>query len=448
MYRKRNLWYFTGVALLFCLFCIPNQAFAQNFYNVDCSNNPQPFTTINSVLPLVVSGDYVLVTGTCTEDVSLNRLTNIYLGAPWGLTMNLVGSLSISDSQGLFVYGMNITSATTNGISIQYSHDIAINACTSNNNSGNGLRVANNSAVTVENFGNFNNNASEGIHVEGNSSVNLSAWGGLIDVSNNVGAGLYGDRSDVIVVGNVRIANNKAIPNSPFLSGFGVDFRGAARGLLFGLWAPLVIEGNETGGVSLQENAELSLLGGNIYPDWKPIVIRSNGSTGVSAAFGSQLTFFSGDAGVQVLNHSSVGVDVYANSQAFFHGDTQIMRNGFSTDSSRAGLRIDGNSEAFLRGAEVSLNGGPGILALTNSSVDFSGVKFLANGNGPIVCDSSAYMVNDWANTYANQWQSVPCKVPHTLGNHRHFDTNIHVPDWSRNKAIEQKYAKLAVRKR
>lgn len=445
MDRNRNRRYFIGAVLFFCLFCIPNLASAQNYYFVDCSGNtPGTYPSINSVLPLLMTGDMVLVTGNCTEDVSLNRLIGVYLGAPWGQTMNLMGSLSISDSQALFIYGMNITSVSTNGIFVHYSHDIAIDSCTSNSNVGNGLRVEGNSDVSVQDFGSFNNNAAGGISVEGNSSVSLNAWGGLIDVSNNVGSGLYAARGDITVLGNARIANNKTTPDSPFFSGFGIDFRGAARGLLLGLWAPLVIEGNETGGISLQENAELSILGGNVYPSWTAVIIQSNGSTGISAAFGSQLTFFAGDAGVQILNHADVGVDVYANSQAFFHGDNKIVHNGFGSDPSRAGLRIDGNSEAFLRGGQILQNGGPGILALVNSSVDFSGVTFQSNGNGPIVCDSSAYMVSDLIN---KNGASVPCKVPHNLGNHRHFDTAIHVPDWSRNRAIADKYRKLASRK-
>lgn len=273
--------------------------------------------------------------------------------------------------------------------------------------------------------------------------MSLTAWGGLIDVSNNTSSGLYASRADITVVGNARIANNKAIPGSPFVSGFGIDFRGAARGLLFGLWGPLTIEGNDVAGVSLQENAELSLLGGNVISGSTPIILQSNGDTGISAAFGSQVTSYAGDAGVQILNHKSAGVDVYGKSQAFFHGDTQIVHNGFGLDPSRAGLRIDGNSEAFLRGGKFLQNGGPGILLLVNSSVDFSGLTFQSNGNGPIVCDSSAFMVSDWITPSV----SAPCKVPHNLGNHRQLDAGMSVPDWSRNKAVEQKYAKLAARK-
>lgn len=139
-------------------------------YMVDCSGStPGAYTSINSVVPLLMNGDMVLVTGTCTEDVSLNRLTGVYLGAPWGQTMNLLGSLSIGDSQALFIYGMNITSTSTHGIFVQYSHDISIDSCTSSNNAGNGLLVQGGSVVAVQNFGTFDNNASEGIHVEGNS---------------------------------------------------------------------------------------------------------------------------------------------------------------------------------------------------------------------------------------------------------------------------------------
>jgi len=86
--------------------------------------------------------------------------------------------------------------------------------------------------------------------------------------------------------------------------------------------------------------------------------------------FGSQATFFNS---AQITGHSSAGVDVYANSQAYFSGANVVQSNGSSGDSRSAGIRVDGNSEAFLRGGDVSQNVGPGVLALINSSADFSG---------------------------------------------------------------------------
>jgi hypothetical protein len=438
MYPNRNPKYLIGVALFFCLFFFPNIASAQNYYFVDCSGNtPGAYLTIASLPPLM-NGDTVQVTGTCTENVSLNRLNGVYFGAPWNQTMYLIGSLSITDSQNLFIYGMNISSASGDGIRIFSSSDIVLNSCTSNNNHGKGLSVDGQSFVEIENTGSYSNNGDAGINMGGHSFVTLLAWGtGFIDVSNNVGSGVYVDRSDFQSLGNVTIMNNKAVPAPTSVTGFGLDFRGASIGYLGGLFGPNTVANNQNGGISLQENAEISLWGA-------PNIIQGNGPTGISVGFGSQLTLYDGS---QVLNHSEVGVDVFAKSQAYFYGSNQLMHNGFGSDPERAGLRIDGNSESFLRGGEISQNGGPGILALVNSSVDFSGVVFRSNAGGPIVCDSSAYMISDLTSTNTYPGTSLPCKVPHSLGNHRHPGSAIHVPDWSRYKAIEDKYHKLATLK-
>jgi len=55
----------------------------------------------------------------------------------------------------------------------------------------------------------------------------------------------------------------------------------------------------------------------------------------------------SGPLGALITDHTSAGVELYANSQAYFLGTNQVMRNGSSTDPRSAGIRLDGNSEVF-----------------------------------------------------------------------------------------------------
>lgn len=130
----------------------------------------------------------------------------------------------------------------------------------------------------------------------------------------------------------------------------------------------------------------------------QPNLIQGNGPFGVAAGLGSQVTFaqITGTVNAQITDHTSAGVDLYGNSQAYFLGTNQVLRNGTVTDPRSAGIRVDGNSEAFLRGGQVAQNKGPGILALVNSSVDFTGVNFSGNAEGEITdCDSSSWMVSD-----------------------------------------------------
>ena len=47
-----------------------------------------------------------------------------------------------------------------------------------------------------------------------------------------------------------------------------------------------------------------------------------------------------------------------------------------------AGIVVDGNSEAYLRGGQITMNQGPAMLVLVNSSADFTGGGKPAMPNG------------------------------------------------------------------
>jgi hypothetical protein len=179
-------------------------------------------------------------------------------------------------------------------------------------------------------------------------------------------------------------------------------------------------------------------------------VIQGNGPVGVSVGLGSQVTFFdiTGAFNAQITDHTAAGVDLYANSQAYFNGSNQILRNGTLSDPRSAGIRVDGNSEVFLRGGQVAQNSGPGILALVNSSADFTGVSFSGNAGGEIItCDSSSWMVSDLTRPGSTvSTAGVVCKTPHALGNRDVFKALPTTPDWSGHKAQYDKYAKAAVK--
>jgi hypothetical protein len=177
----------------------------------------------------------------------------------------------------------------------------------------------------------------------------------------------------------------------------------------------------------------------------QPIIVQGNGPVGISVGFGSQLTMYDE---VQVTNHTDVGVDVFGNSQAYIYGPNQISNNGTDrSNPARAGLRVDGNSEAYLSGGQISQNGGPGILALVNSSLDFTGVTFAANNGGPVACDSSSWMVSDQTGTSSganpNPGALMPCRVPNDLGRRPHPIPVFQAPDVSRFKALGAKYQQL-----
>ncbi len=416
--------------------CFPAASRAQLV--VDCTGaTPGAFTTINAALPSAGPGTFILVTGPCTEDVALANQTNLFLGAWYGTRATVNGQISISDSHGIYLYGLNVSSATRSGISVSSTQAVIIDSCTSNGNAGNGLDLNGGSEALIISPASFDNNASGGIHLYTNSIVQLTSWNGQpIDISNNRGPGVWASQASFLTFGHTTIANNVLGTGSS--SGFGVDLRGGAKAQFGGISGPNIITGNQSGGVSLQETAEASF-----FNFGSQTLIQNNGPVGVTASFGSQVTFFDD---VEVSGHSGPALDLYGNSQGYLFGANYFHNNGTAGDPRSAAIRVDGNSEAFLRGGLVSQNIGPAILALVNSSVDFTGVSFSSNTGGVIACDSSAYMASDLA-TGLNTAPGVTCRMPHSLGNHSINKLQSALPDWSAIKALQAKYMARATRK-
>jgi hypothetical protein len=132
-------------------------------------------------------------------------------------------------------------------------------------------------------------------------------------------------------------------------------------------------------------------------------LIQNNGPVSVTAGFGSR----SPSALTSVSGHSGPALDLYASTGLPF-GANYLHNNGGRRPRSAAIIRVDGNSEAFLRGGSVSQNIGPAILAC-ELQCDFNGVTFSSNTGGVIACDSSAYMVADGG---AHHRPGVSC-TPH-----------------------------------
>src|SRR6266849_2184247 len=78
------------------LLCWPGALRAQ-FLFVDCSGpNQYAYPSINAALPNAGPGAFILVTGTCNENVSLNGQSALSLGAFSGQSAQINGNLSIN----------------------------------------------------------------------------------------------------------------------------------------------------------------------------------------------------------------------------------------------------------------------------------------------------------------------------------------------------------------
>jgi hypothetical protein len=439
-YRNR-LWKGLRVLIPGALVLLCSGTLRAQFLTVDCTGaDPSALSSITTALAGAGPGAFIVVTGPCNENVFMFGRSALNLGAFAGQTAVINGTISIANSDNIFLHGLNVTNPSGDGIVVGNSRGIVLDNCTSTGNAGVGLNAGGMSDVTVSAAGAFDYNVRGGMNIGGNSIVQVFAFAGLVDISNNAGPGVFVSQGNFSTLGSTTVSNNLAGPGSS--SGFGVDLRGGAHVQFGALFGPNHISGNQAGGAWLQETAEISF-----FSIGQPNLIQGNGPVGVLVGLGSQATFadITGPLGAQVSGHSSVGVDLYANSQAYFLGANAVQNNGSSGDARSAGIRVDGNSEAFLRGGLVSGNSGPGMLVLVNSSADFSGVSFSGN-NGVISCDSSSTMVSDLAGPNSTPAAGISCRTPHGLGGRQIAKTQPLVPDWSAYKAQHDRYLKLAVK--
>jgi len=423
--------------------CFTATARAQQitYYSVDCTGaNPYAYPTINAALTASAAspGSFILVTGPCTENVNINSAFNLSIGAFYGQTANLVGGISVSDSESVYFYGLNVSNPSGDGFYISSSRGVTLDTCTSNGNQGHGLHEDLQSEVSGNTMGSFDNNGASGVYLNEASVFGINSWQGPTDISNNVGQGVWLSVNSVFTaIGNTTI-NNNAVPISSTntVPVFGVTALGHSVVQLGTCEGPNAVQGNQAGGFDIEESSELSIFDcGTSYQN----NVLNNGPTGISAGFGSQVTLYEMAA---ISGHTAQGVELYGNSQLNVEGDIVISNNGAAGESRSAGIVVDGNSEAYFRGGQLSANHGPGVLVLVNSSIDFTGTKFDGNTGGPIRCDSSGYMVTD--ELAGNRDGGAPCPIPHHLGNRHSWPRVPTAPDLTALKAKHTRYIKLA----
>jgi hypothetical protein len=429
--------------LLIMLLALVPAARAQSYYFVDCSGaNPADYSTIGAALAVAGPNSYVLVTGTCNENVSINSAWNLNLGAFYGSTATINGNISVTGSNSVFLYGLNVTNAFGIAFDINSSHNVTLWTCTGNGSAGVGLSVQGVSDVTVDGPGSFDDNRSGGISAGGNSVLNVFASGGPVDVSGNRGPGVsVGDGAMFQTLGNTTITNNIDIPGGVRPNGFGIQAVSASKVQVANCFGTTLISGNQSGGIDARESSQVSLwdcgtVGANL--------VKNNGPVGINVGIGSELAVYDN---VVISGHIGPGVELYAQGQLYMYGPNVISNNGNAGDPRSAGVVADGNSEVFLRGGTISANVGPGILALVNSSVDSVGETFSGNTGGIAACDSSAYMVSDLLPPGGNPPSGITCRTPHHLGNRRDVSSRPVAPDTTAQKNRAALYKKFASRK-
>lgn len=406
----RRIGHHFWLPMLIMAVCLAAAVHAQQYYDVDCTGaNPSDYPSITSALQVAGPGSIILVNGPCTENVNIDSAFNLNIGAYYGQTATIVGNVSLYGSGSIYLYGLNVTNASGDGFDIASSHAVILDTCTANGNLADGVNVSNGSDVTVEGPSSFDNNGSYGVNLGSNAIFYIDSWGGPTNISKNSGAGAWMTAGSVFeTLGSTTIENNANPPGVTPSTAFGISAYGASKVQIGTCFGPNVIQGNQAGGINSQENSEVSLWScGQPYQSY----VIANGPVGISAGLGSQVTLLDD---VQISGHSGEGVELWGKSQLNVFEQNLITQNGSANDRRSAGIVVDGNSEAYLRGGQITMNQGPGILALVNSSVDFTGATFSGNSAGIITCDTSAYMVSDLP---SNPGAGIVCLTPHKLSN-------------------------------
>ena len=423
-----------GALVSLCLFAVPAQGSAQQFNQylaVDCSNPAAQFPTISSALAVATDGTSIWVPPgqTCNENVTIGYLRSIAIATDWAQTFNLNGNLTIQSSHTVEIQGMVVTNPHGDGIDVTNSTDVSFTFVQSVNNSGRGLEIAA-SNVTIGGAGAFSNNGGRGIDASGNSLLSVVAWGGIVEISNNVDKGINLDRSVMSALGAMTITNTRAQSGGTTPSGAGIAEFGGAKAGLFALFGPVSITGNEGGGILLSESSEMS-TGGNAT--WAPYLetIQANGPFGIDLDFAANLTLI---GGVTISDHTTAGITLYGNSQASLaYNSNQIVHNGTGTDSRRAGILVEQGSQLYLDDAIVRNNGGPGVLGLTHATLDIEGSNFSSNAGGSVLCDKSSVLETDLPHPMLGSANSCTVSTPSSHRAHGAFATLV--PDWRSTKA-------------
>jgi len=371
---------------------------------IDCTGTMAPtpgvnlFSGFNDYLQKIGPTGTVYVNGPCPGNFQIWGGDNFTIIGP----AEIDGNISIGHSESaVFFKNLTITQSTGDGVDISGSK-VSFDSCNVSNNAGNGVSINNASHVVVVGNGKFNSNRGNagGFRVGGHSFLNIVP-SGPVEIRGNSQSGIWASQADIATSGNTTISDN--------VNGPGIYLLGGARAQ-FGdtVDAPNVIENNPNGGISVLENSEMSLW--VCCSQNAQNFVRKNGKFGISAGFHSQVTL----SGAEISQNSGPGVDVYAGSQLDFFPATQnrIVGNGALLSSPSPGVRVNGNSQAWLHGGEISNslgslglgNQAPGIQVVINSSVDLAGVNLGINAGGSttgavnsngITCDFTSVAVSD-----------------------------------------------------
>jgi hypothetical protein len=405
-----------GLLLAVASFLLPTIARAANA-TVDCSGTtPGAFTSITAALnALDLEGpNNITVTGTCTENVSIDRRQRLIIQAAPGQTP----TINAADPSGIVLqtfashvglFGL-VLQGGQNGLLVNEASDVDMQGCTIQNNSSDGVHVQIGSVLVMQNS-TIQNNGGVGLFDGGGSSVTLATFPAQrIRILGNGDDGIHIDGSFLQVnFGTLDVENNAGA----------AIFQLGGRLLVFGggIGGGNLFQGNSEG-IDVFHAGSANFSGRN--------TIQNNGDVGLQV-LGSSVVFNGrilpdGTLFATVIEgHAIAGVNVVRFGELSMNGPHQIQNNGTATadPTLRGGIRVVRGSLTLNRGVDISNNTGPGIRAdqntglsvtnITDSNNSEEGVKvgrqsvagffpplaISGNGVASISCDTTSLVFGD-----------------------------------------------------
>jgi hypothetical protein len=328
------------------------------------------------VPPDVTDWHYVLLRSNCTENVVVTGGRRLWIapdgaqcpfsGCPVGPRYTITGAtagqdvLQISGPVDVTLVRLAITGGR-NGIVAVDNANVTTYDVTSDDNTGVGFSF-NEGAVLSIHESSARRNGYAGLVVGLGSKATVS---GQLTWLRNQPAEFSGNRIGIVLDRSVLGGYAGIVVEGN--TGWGLVSHGG--NLLWGAYTGETTVRNNGNGIYLSEGSQASL--------WRSgtgtTTLRNNGGYGLYVEKGSQ-AFVAANA---IEGHGIVGIDVVMGSQLSTSG-VEIRGNGTGA-SGIGGIRVDGNSQAYLSGSQIVGNTGPGMVVDFNSSADILGTTVTGN---------------------------------------------------------------------
>jgi parallel beta-helix repeat protein len=366
--------------ILLTFFLLPAAVHAQPCTAVVVGGNS--YTSINDALAGLAALNAIgqtgpgtiIVTGTCTENVSINdaRSITIVAPAPGGASMpggaTIVGPLDsnafdIFRSQGILLRNLEIKGTFSStvasggggeGVFLTQASEVRIFECNIHDNQQAGVDAELGSLVLLRNTTIRNNTPNDGLDLFDNSTANVA--GTTIQNNGdslNGGVGVFVGRNSTVVFRQTNLIQNNA--------DIGIQARNLSN-VAFGNGVT-TIQGHLTNGIILQEGSHLQV--------GRPgTLIQDNGDA-------------------CPLDPTCGGIFATQNSTVDLAGGTVSGNHG-------SGVSVEQGANAQLSGVTVSNNTGDGVHLQWISIGNFlSGNTVTGNGGASVSCDDRSLAIGD-----------------------------------------------------